>query len=63
VRRVGRQELVGRDFEQAAHERYGATILRPARKNEPHRAALSWIRRRIESRARTPAQPDEESII
>jgi hypothetical protein len=31
-------------------ESFGATILRPARKNEPHRGpALSWIRQRIES--------------
>jgi len=40
----------GRDFETQAKERFGATILRPARKNEPHRGpALSWIRQRIES--------------
>jgi hypothetical protein len=40
----------GRDFETHARERFGATILRPARKNEPHRGpALSWIRQRIES--------------
>lgn len=40
----------GRDFEHAAKERYDATILRPARKDEPHRGpALSWIRQRIES--------------
>lgn len=40
----------GRDFEQAAMERCGATILRPARRNEPPRGpALSWIRQRIES--------------
>jgi hypothetical protein len=40
----------GRDFEAQARERFGATILRPARKNEPHRGpALSWIRQRIES--------------
>jgi hypothetical protein len=40
----------GRDFEATAAERFGATILRPARKNEPGRGpALSWIRQRIES--------------
>jgi hypothetical protein len=40
----------GRDFEAQARECFGATILRPARKNEPHRGpALSWIRQRIES--------------
>ena len=40
----------GRDFEAQARERFGATILRPARKNEPHCGpALSWIRQRIES--------------
>jgi hypothetical protein len=34
----------GKDFEAQARERFGATILRPARKNEPHRGpALSWI--------------------
>jgi hypothetical protein len=40
----------GREFEARAAERFGATILRPARKNEPGRGpALSWIRQRIES--------------
>jgi hypothetical protein len=40
----------GRDFEAAARERFGATILRPARANEPGRGPqLSWIRQRIES--------------
>jgi hypothetical protein len=40
----------GRDFEAQAAERYGARILRPARKDEPGRGpALSWIRQRIES--------------
>jgi Transposase DDE domain len=40
----------GREFEQAVSERFGATILRPARKDEPARGpALSWIRQRIES--------------
>jgi hypothetical protein len=40
----------GRDFETTARERWGATILRPARKDEPSRGpALSWIRQRIES--------------
>ena len=40
----------GRDFEAAARERFGATILRPARKDEPGRGpVLSWIRQRIES--------------
>ena len=40
----------GRDFQTEAAERFGATILRPARKNEPGRGpALSWIRQRIES--------------
>jgi hypothetical protein len=40
----------GRDFEAQALERFGATILRPARKNEPGRGpVLSWIRQRIES--------------
>jgi Transposase DDE domain len=40
----------GRDFEAHAQEHFGATILRPARKNEPHRGpALAWIRQRIES--------------
>jgi hypothetical protein len=41
----------GRDFEAQAAARYGARILRPARKDEPGRGpALSWIRQRIESR-------------
>jgi hypothetical protein len=40
----------GRDFEQTANDRFGATIHRPARRDEPPRgAALSWIRQRIES--------------
>jgi hypothetical protein len=40
----------GRDFEAQALERFGATILRPTRKNEPGRGpVLSWIRQRIES--------------
>lgn len=40
----------GRDFEAQAAERFGAQILRPARKNEPGRGpVLSWIRQRIES--------------
>ena len=37
-------------FERTTRERFGATILRPARANELHRGpALSWIRQRIES--------------
>lgn len=40
----------GRDFEQTTAERFGAKILRPARKDEPgHGPVLSWIRQRIES--------------
>jgi Transposase DDE domain len=40
----------GRDFERIAADRYGARILRPARKTEPGRGpVLSWIRQRIES--------------
>jgi hypothetical protein len=40
----------GRDFEAHVAERYGARILRPARKTEPGRGpVLSWIRQRIES--------------
>src|SRR3954447_11245075 len=40
----------GRDFETCVAERFGATILRPARRDEPARGpALSWIRQRIES--------------
>jgi hypothetical protein len=40
----------GREFETTAAERFGATILRPARKTEPGRGpVLSWIRQRIES--------------
>ena len=40
----------GRDFEQTVADRFGASILRPARKNEPGRGpVLSWIRQRIES--------------
>src|SRR3954462_2505502 len=39
----------GRDFETCVAERFGATILRPARRDEPARGpALSWIRQRIE---------------
>jgi hypothetical protein len=33
----------GRGFEHTAAERYGARILRPARKNEPGRGVESWI--------------------
>jgi len=40
----------GRDFEAHVAARFGARILRPARRDEPHRGpALSWIRQRIES--------------
>src|SRR3954453_2883858 len=40
----------GRDFEAHVAERFGAQILRPARKDEHHHGpALSWIRQRIES--------------
>jgi hypothetical protein len=40
----------GRDFEAHVAERFGATILRPARRDEHARGpALSWIRQRIES--------------
>ena len=40
----------GRDFEATVREQFGATILRPARKDEPGRGpVLSWIRQRIES--------------
>jgi Transposase DDE domain len=40
----------GRDLEALVQDRWSATILRPARKNEPRRGpALSWIRQRIES--------------
>jgi hypothetical protein len=40
----------GREFEQTVKDRFGATVLRPARKGEPPRGpALSWIRQRIES--------------
>lgn len=47
---VADKGYAGRDFEEQAKERFGATILRPARKDEPHRGpALSWIRQRIES--------------
>jgi hypothetical protein len=47
---VADKGYAGRDFEAQAKERFGATILRPARKDEPNRGpALSWIRQRIES--------------
>ena len=47
---VADKGYAGRDFEAQAKERFGATILRPARRDEPHRGpALSWIRQRIES--------------
>ncbi len=47
---VADKGYAGRDFEAQAKERFGATILRPARKDEPRRGpALSWIRQRIES--------------
>ena len=40
----------GRDFQALAREQFGAIILRPGRKDEPHRGpVLSWIRQRIES--------------
>ena len=40
----------GRDLQAIAREHWGATILRPARKDEPSRGPeLSWIRQRIES--------------
>ena len=40
----------GRDFERTVAERFEATILRPARRDEPPRGpALCWIRQRIES--------------
>lgn len=40
----------GKDFEAQAAQRFGARILRPARRNEPARGPeLSWIRQRIES--------------
>jgi hypothetical protein len=40
----------GRDFAEHLTEHYGATVLRPARKNEPHHGPpISWIRQRIES--------------
>ena len=40
----------GREFEQACRDRFGAQLLRPARKDEPHnRLHLSSIRQRIES--------------
>src|SRR3954453_20659479 len=46
----GEKGYAGRDFAQAARERHGATVLRPARKNEPGQGpVLSWIRQRIES--------------
>jgi hypothetical protein len=57
----------GKDFEQAARERFGATVLRPRRKDEPGRGPqLAPIRQCIESifwtlkdrlRARTPPRP------
>jgi hypothetical protein len=47
---VADKGYAGRDFEAQAKQRFGATILRPARKDQPHRGpALSWIRQRIES--------------
>ena len=47
---VADKRCAGRDFETQVKQRFGARILRPARKNEPHRGpALSWIRQRIES--------------
>jgi hypothetical protein len=47
---VADKGYAGRDFEEQARERFGATILRPGRRDEPHRGpALSWIRQRIES--------------
>jgi transposase len=40
----------GKEFEQAVSERFGATVLRPNRKNEPDNGLhLSSIRQRIES--------------
>ena len=40
----------GREFEHHVAERYGARILRPARKDEPGPGpVLSWIRQRVES--------------
>jgi hypothetical protein len=40
----------GRDFAAHLAEHYGATVLRPARKNESHNGPpISWIRQRIES--------------
>ena len=47
---VADKGYAGRDFEAHAKQRFGATILRPARSDEPHHGpALSWIRQRIES--------------
>jgi transposase len=40
----------GKDFESAAHERFGATVIRPRRKNEPGRGPhIAPIRQCIES--------------
>jgi hypothetical protein len=40
----------GRDFAAHLAEHYGATVLRPPRKNESHNGPpISWIRQRIES--------------
>ena len=57
----------GEDFERTVAERFGATVLRPSRKDEPDNGLhLSSIRQRIESifqtlqrptRARTPPRP------
>jgi hypothetical protein len=49
----------GREVEQAARERFGATVLRPAPKTEPGRGpALSWIGQLLDAqrplRPRTP---------
>lgn len=40
----------GRQFADHLARHYGATVLRPPRKNEPHHGPpISWIRQRIES--------------
>jgi Transposase DDE domain len=40
----------GREFADHLARHYGASVLRPARKNEPHHGPpISWIRQRIES--------------
>jgi hypothetical protein len=40
----------GREFAEHLAQHYGATVLRPARQNEPHHGPpISWIRQRIES--------------